>query len=116
MDLSQMGAEKALESKALDNLKRNMSHLLISSIEEGGPEIDFGERGVLVFKPRVPSTAMLELVSNENKIDGLRNYIRIALTPESRPVFDEVLDDIPMEGLNEIVEFLSEATTSFPTK
>lgn len=117
LDLTEIAPEdEGLGTEALANLKRNMSHLLISSLEDEGPEIDFGEAGQLKFKPRIPATAMLDLLGNENHVEGLRNYIRRCLLPESRQVFEELLDDLELASLNAIVEFLSEATTSFPTK
>lgn len=116
IDLTEVGTDEGLGSEALANLKRNMAHLLISSIEDEGPEIDFGAAGVLKFKPRIPATAMLDLLGNDNHVDGLRNYIRRCLIEESKPVFEELLDDLELSSLNAIVEFLSEATTSFPTK
>lgn len=116
MDLAQEMEKSEMETTALSNLQRNMESILISSMDEEGPEIDFGERGKLTFKPRIPVTAMLELIGNPNKIQGLQNYIRASLRPESREVFDGLLDDIPVEGLNQIIEFLTEAVTSFPSK
>lgn len=121
MDLSALDENSAQTTSALDNLKRNMAHMLISSLDTTGPELDFGadEEGnerVLYFKPKVPATAMVELIGNTNRLDGLKEYIRLALKPESRELFKELLDDIPLEGLNTIVEIISEASTSFPTK
>lgn len=101
--------------KALQNLKRNLSHFLISSMEEVGPEIQFGET-VLKFKPQVPATAMNELIGSENKLQGLQNYIRLSLLEESKADFDAILDDVPLDALNAIVEIVSEAAAPFPTK
>ena len=101
-------------AKALQSLERNLTHFLISARKETGPKLTFGKK-VLVFKPAIPSTAMTELVANDNKIEGLRNYIRLSLKDESQADFDELLSDIPIEALNAIVEVLSEAATPFDT-
>jgi hypothetical protein len=96
-------------------MKRNLSHLRISAIKSDGPEIDFGDGAVLKFKPKIPTTAMAALVGEDDRIAGLRGYIRLSLTPESRSVFEDLLDDLPLDSLNAIVEFLAEASTPFPT-
>lgn len=101
--------------KALDSLKKNLSHFLISGMEEQGLEIQFDEV-VLKFKPRIPATATVELIGNENRLLGLQNYIKLALLPESREDFEGLLDDIPLEGLNAIVEAVAESVVPFPTK
>lgn len=104
----------------MDNLKKNLSHLLISAVDVG-PEIDFGpdEEGnerVLYFKSRVPTTAMEALLSGGNQVHALKTYINLALLPKSRELFETLLDEIPLEGLSAIVEVISEATTPFPSK
>ena len=120
MDLSALGDDKQ-QSRAMDNLKKNLSQLLISSVEVG-PEINFGpaeeggEDRVLKFKSKVPVTAMEALLSGGNQVHALKTYIALALLPESRELFEELLDLIPLEGLSAIVEVISEATTPFPTK
>ena len=110
LDLSAEDTTK--QTQALQALERNFSHMLISAQEadgKTGPKITFGEDKVLVFRPAIPSTAMTELLSNENKIEGLRNYIRLTLQPESRDLFEELQDDLPLDALNKIVETISEA-------
>jgi hypothetical protein len=116
LDLTAIDEQGPQESRALTSLKKNLSHLLISAIKETGPEIDFGDGQVLVFKPKVPTTAMVELIGNDNRIEGLRSYIRLSLMPSSRDLFEELLDDLPLDALNSIVEVISEASTPFPTK
>lgn len=102
-------------NRALSDLRRNLSHFLISSMDPG-PEIEFGDY-LLKFKAKVPATAMAYLVSEDHdRVDALRGYIRLCLLPESRDDFEEILDDIPLEALNAIVEYISEVQTSFPTK
>ena len=105
-------------AQALQSLKRNFSHMLISAQEEEGqigPEITFGKT-VLTFRPQVPASALTELLGNEtNKIEGLRNYIKLALKPECREDFEALQDDLPLSALNEIVEVISEAATPLDT-
>lgn len=115
-DLSAIGDEAAQEAKALSNLKRNLSHLLISASKAEGPEIVFDGVGTLKFKSQIPTTAMIELIGNDNRIDGLRKYIRLSLIPESRELFETLLDDLPLDALNSIVEVITEAVTPFPSK
>lgn len=101
------------QTQALQSLKRNFSHMLISAQEaEGktGPEITFGDV-VLTFRPAVPATAMSELLANDNKVEGLRNYVRLVLKPECRQDFEDLQDDIPLDALNQIVQTISEAST-----
>lgn len=114
IDLS--SGDEATESRALTHLKKNLAHLLISAQAESGPEIDFGERGVLVFKPKVPVTAMEALIGEENRVKALQSYIRLSLQEESREAFDALLDDLDLAGLNAIVEAVTEATTPFPSQ
>lgn len=116
MDLTADVEAGAAQTKALSNLRKNMEHLLISAAEHDGPELDFGDAGVLYFQARVPVTAMVELVSNDNHVAGLQAYIRAALKPESRDTFDELQDKIPLDALNAIVEAVNEATTPFDRK
>jgi hypothetical protein len=115
LDLSAEDTTK--QTQALQALERNFSHMLISSQEaEGktGPKITFGDK-VLTFRPAIPSTAMTELLGNDNKIEGLRNYVRLSLQPESRPTFEELQDDLPLDALNMIVETISEAAVPLDT-
>ena len=106
------------QTQALRALEKNFTHMLISAQEaEGktGPKVTFGEK-VLVFRPAIPATAMAELLGNENnKIEGLRNYIRLSLQEESREDFEALQDDIPLDALNKLVEVISEAATPFDT-
>lgn len=101
-------------TKALRALERNFTHMLISSIKETGPIITFGDT-VLTFKPAVPATAMTELLSNDNKLEGLKNYIRLSLQEDSRDGFEALQDDLPIDALNKIVEVISEAATPLVT-
>lgn len=101
------------QTQALRALERNFTHMLISSQEEEGktgPVITFGKT-VLTFRPAVPATAMTELLSNDNKVEGLKNYIRLTLQEGSRDGFEALQDDIPLDALNKIVETISEAST-----
>jgi hypothetical protein len=101
------------EVRALSDLKKNLSHFLISK-DKVGPEIEFGDV-TLKFRSAVPASAMVLLLGEDNRIDGLRGYIRETLVPESREDFEGLLESIPLEALNAIVEFLAEAATPFPT-
>jgi hypothetical protein len=58
---------------------------------------------------------MTELLSNDNKVEGLKNYIRLTLQEDSREDFEALQDDLPLEALNKIVEVISEASTPFDT-
>lgn len=106
--------DTTVATKSLQSLERNLSHLLISSSKENGPKLTFGKTQ-LVFKSQIPTTAMAELIANENKIEGLRNYIRLSLLPQYREAFDQLQDDIPLDALNTIVGILSEAATPLDT-
>lgn len=100
------------QTQALQALERNFTHMLISAQEEEGktgPIITFGDRK-LVFRPAIPSTAMTELLSNDNKVEGLRNYLRLSLREESRETFDDLQGDLPLDALNKLVETISEAS------
>jgi hypothetical protein len=117
-EVRDLTAEDTTQStRALQALERNFSHMLISAQEaEGatGPKITFGEK-LLTFRPQVPATAMTELLSNDNKVEGLKNYIRLTLQEDSREDFEALQDDLPLEALNKIVEVISEASTPFDT-
>lgn len=116
LDLS--AQDTTQQTQALKALERNFSHMLISSHEaagETGPQITFGET-VLVFRPAVPSTAVAELLGNDDKVQGLRNYIRLTLKPESRDDFEALQDDLPLDALNKIVEVISEAAVPLDSK
>lgn len=116
LDLS--AEDTTQQAKALQALERNFSHMLISAQEEEGktgPKITFGEK-VLVFRPQIPATAMTELLSNQdNKVEGLQNYIRISLKEECREDFEALQDDLPLDALNKIAEVISEAATPLDT-
>jgi hypothetical protein len=121
IDLAAQGSDTAQQGRMLSNLKKNLSNLLISSQETNGPEIDFGpdsegNERVLVFKPRIPATAMEALIMDENRLRGLKTWITLTLKPESRDLFNELLDDLPLEALNAIVEAVTEASTPFPSE
>lgn len=121
LDLSATAAESAQATRAQDTLKKNLAHLLISAQEEQGLELDFGpdadgNERVLYFKPKVPTTAMEALLNEQNRIEALKSYISLTLLPDSRALFAELMDDLPLEALNAIVEAITEATTPFPTK
>ena len=96
---------------ALGQFKRNLTHILIGSGK--GPELTIGET-VLSFKAKAPVKALAALVSNDNKVDGMKQYILLALKKGQEEAFEAVLDDIDIEGLGEILEALGEGYTSFP--
>lgn len=113
-EVRDLSEETPSGAKALQALERNFSHMLISANKEKGPRITFGDT-VLTFRPQVPATAMTELLSNDNKVEGLKNYIKFTLEKDSRDDFERLQDDLPLEALNAIVEVISEAATPFPT-
>lgn len=114
-DLSAGSGPSPSEERALADLKRNLSHFLISTSAVAGPEIVFGET-TLKFKSKAPAKAMAILLGENDRVNALKGYINECLVPESKKDFEELLSDVPLDALNAIVEILSEAYTSFPTE
>lgn len=107
--------DPAEESLAEVALKRNLSHLLISNSTKKSPELTLGEL-VLHFKPKAPVTALAVLISEDNRVKGLQGYINLCLIPEDREDFVTLQDNIDLDGLNEIINALSEAYSALPTE
>ena len=106
--------DKAKESEVvLDQYKKNLTHILIG--QEKGPEITIGET-VLTFRKKAPVKALAALIGNENRVDGMEQYIQRALVKGQEEAFEALLDDIDVEGLGEILNALGEGYTSFPAQ
>lgn len=97
-----------------EQFKRNLDHIQIDH-EKQGPEITVGNT-VLTFKAKPPVSALGALIGNENRVEGMIQYISKTLVPGQLPEFNALLDDIDIEGLSEILSALGEGYTSFPDK
>lgn len=107
--------DKAKENEVvLDQFKRNLDHIQIDH-ELTGPEITVGNT-VLVFKAKPPVSALGALIGNENRVEGMIQYISKTLVPGQLADFNALLDEIDIEGLSEILTVLGEGYTSFPEK
>lgn len=114
---------KAKETEAvLGQFKRNLTHILISEQKEKGkpkkgPELTFGKIK-LNFKVKPPVAALAHLIGDDNRVDGMRNYILGALVEgqAQEDLFTTLLNDIDIDGLGEILNALGEGYTSFPEK
>lgn len=102
------------ETVVLEQFKRNLDHIQIDT-KKLGPEITVGPY-VLRFKARPPVTALGTLVANENRVDGMTGYISKCLLDGQQEQFEELLEQIDIEGLGEILNILGEGYTSFPEK
>lgn len=95
-----------------NTLQKTFDHILISTMGTG-PNFSLG--GVTYnFKPKVPVTAIIKLVRNENNYDGMTDYIIESLVDQGDGAkFRDHLSDIDGEGLAEIVEWLTESAAGF---
>jgi hypothetical protein len=97
---------------------RDLSHILIQHTPKGavpkGPKITLGGYE-LQFMEKAPVAALAELIGNENRVEGMKNYIRLTLE-DGADDLDELFKVIDMDGLGEIINVLGEAYTSFPAK
>ncbi len=105
-------ADEKENAVATEQFKRNLDHILIKT-DVVGPEITIGET-VLQFRTKASVRALAALVGNDNKITGMQEYIRKALLPGQDAAFEDILDNVDIQGLSEILNTLSEAYTSFP--
>lgn len=110
-----MAEEKKLESEVvLNQFKRTLSHILIDAAAPG-PEVTVGNV-VLQFKQKAPVKALAALIGNENRVEGMIQYVRLTLVPGQEGDFEALLNDIDMEGLSEILNAVGEGYSSFPEK
>lgn len=110
-----MAEENPQEQEAVfEQFKRNLSHIQIDQ-EKVGPEITVGNT-VLQFKAKPPVSALGALIGNENRVQGMVEYIQRTLVPGQNAEFAALLDEIDIEGLSEILTALGEGYTSFPEK
>lgn len=93
--------------------KRTMNHLLIT--EEGGPELTIGDR-TIKFKKKAPVAALQSLLGEENNVAGMIGYIKNCLAKDQEGAIEFLVNDIDLEGLSEVLNWLNEAYTSFPEK
>lgn len=105
-------AKEAESSKIHEQFKRNLDHILIDA-KEVGPELTVG-KVVLTFRAKVPVKALARLISSDDRIGGMEEYIRKSLLAGQDEKLDQIMDDIDIDGLAEIVNALGEAYTSFP--
>jgi hypothetical protein len=96
--------------------KRDFTKHIIDP-KDVGPVGDFGKWQV-EFKSKQPLTAVIALFDDTtNALDRERNYLREAAidTEENRSNLEQVLGNIEASGLDEIVKWLTEEYTTFPT-
>lgn len=109
-----MANTKTENEVVLEQFKRNLDHIQLDH-ELAGPEITIGNT-VLVFKVKPPVSALGALIGNDNRVEGMIQYISKTLVSGQLAEFNALLDDIDIEGLSEILSTLSEGYTSFPEK
>ena len=97
-----------------EQFKRNLDHILIDN-SKAGPEITIGG-STLKFKSKVPVRALAKLINNEDRVQGMIDYISGSLTDGQDDALNAIVDQTDIEGLAEIVNQLGEAYTSFPAK
>lgn len=107
--------EKVKENAAVqEQFKRNLSHILINT-DAKGPEITIGP-DVFTFRIKAPVSALAALIGDDNRVEGMKQYLLGALTPGQEDAFKELLNKIDIDGLGEILNVLGEGYTSFPEK
>lgn len=104
--------KKTQDEAVLEQFKRNLDHIQIDH-NQAGPEITVGKT-VLTFKAKPPVSALGALIGNENRVEGMIQYISKTLVPGQLDAFGDLLDEIDIEGLSEILTALGEGYTSFP--
>lgn len=97
-----------------EQFRKNLSHILIDN-SVVGPELTIGD-SVLRFKSKVPVRALARLISNEDRVQGMIDYISGALVAGQDDALNAVIDNTDIDGLAAIVSDLGEAYTSFPDK
>jgi hypothetical protein len=107
-------AKEKEQEEVLVQFKRNLDHIQINT-KELGPELTIGKT-VLKFKTKPPVSALGALVGNENRVQGMEQYIEKCLLAGQEDAFTAILDEIDIEGLSEILNALGEGYTSFPEK
>lgn len=98
-------------------LSRDFSHILLDDSIEG-PSITIGDTTIR-FKSKQPLGAVLLLIdesTNNNALARSQDYLRSSAMPDSVEALNEVFGRITAEGLGEIVEWLAQAYTGFPTE
>lgn len=113
--MAEKGNKEKENEVVFEQFKRNLDHILIGDKDKLGPEITVGDV-VLQFKAKAPVSALGALIANENRVEGMAEYIRRTLLPGQEDTFNSLLDEIDVEGLSEILNALGEGYTSFPEK
>lgn len=96
-----------------DQFKRNLDHIRIGDAK--GPELTIGDI-TLQFRRKAPVKALAALIGNDNRVDGMTEYIKRVLVKGQDEEFDALLEDIDIDGLGEILSALGEGYTSFPAQ
>ena len=102
----------------LIEVKRNLSHIVISA-EAEGPELTIGDT-VLKFKAKVPVGTFArytraQLDENSDTVTAIIQYIE-SLLVSPKEDFYSILDNIEIDGLGEILSALNEIYTGFQPK
>jgi hypothetical protein len=91
--------------------KRTLENIIIGN--EAGPEITVGDI-TLRFKKSAPVSALAALLANENRVEGMTQYLSKTLVPGQEELFTQLLDVIDIAGLAAVLDALGEGYTSFP--
>jgi hypothetical protein len=104
------------KAESVNLLSKNFDHILISGLKGDGPQATIGGT-TFKFKPKVPVTAIIQLIKNNNNFDGMTDYITGSLVDKDKESqtekFQSLLPDLDAEGLSSIMEWLTEASSGF---
>jgi hypothetical protein len=95
---------------------RDFSHILVDDGVDG-PSITIGDSTVR-FKSKQPLGAVIMLIDESvvgNALTRSQDYLRASVLPEDTGALESAFNKITAEGLGEIVEWLAQAYTGFPT-
>lgn len=96
-----------------NTVSRTFDHILISGMGVG-PVLNIGKHK-FQLKPKVPVTAIVKLISNENNVQGMEDYlIDLIVDEKGKKAFEALLPDISGDGLGELIEWVTEVTANVP--
>jgi hypothetical protein len=95
---------------------RDFSHILIG--DGVGPSITIGDTTVR-FREKQALAAVVQLIDETTTTNALtrsKDYLRLSVLAEDAEALESVFDRITAEGLSEVVEWVAQAYTGFPTE